>query len=89
MLNWNINVAYKRCKDLEKIVELRGNCKGARDFICLLYRQSLVHQNFSETESLQKTIELAYKMSDFEVDGFNEKYIERATEPVTRYYKNF
>lgn len=89
VLNWNINVAYKRSKDLEKLVELRGDCEGARDFICLIYRQSLLHQNFTEEESLERTIELAYKMQDFGYKGFDEKYIKRATEPATRYYKNF
>lgn len=89
VLNWSINVAYKRCRDLEKVVELRGNCEGARDFICLLYRQSLLHQNFSEKESLEKTIELAYKMQDFNHKGFDEKYIETVTKPTIRYYQNF
>ena len=89
VLNWNINVAYKRCRDLEKLVELRKDCEGARDFICLLYRQSLLHQNFSEDESLKETINLAYKMQDFGYKDFDEKYIERATKPTIRYYKNF
>lgn len=89
VLNWSINVAYKRCRDLEKVVELRGNCEGARDFICLLYRQSLLHQNFSEEESLEKTIELAYKMQDFGHKGFDERYIETVTKPTVRYYENF
>ena len=89
VLNWSINVAYKRCRDLEKLVELRGNCEGTRDFICLLYRHSLLHQNFGEEESLQETINLALKMQDFEHNGFDEKYIEKSTKPVTRYYKNF
>ena len=80
---------WKKCRDLEKLVELRGNCEGARDFICLIYRQSLLHQNFSETESLQETINLAYKMKDFGYKGFDEKYITRATEPTVRYYRNF
>ena len=82
-------MAWKKCRDLEKLVELRGNCEGARDFICLIYRQSLLHQNFSETESLQETINLAYKMKDFVYKGFDEKYITRATEPTVRYYRNF
>ena len=82
-------MAWKKCRDLEKLVELRGNCEGARDFICLIYRQSLLHQNFSETESLQETINLAYKMKDFGYKGFDEKYITRATEPTVRYYRNF
>jgi len=89
VLNWSINVAYKRCRDLEKLVELRGNCEGTRDFICLLYRHSLLHQNFSEEESLSETINLAYKMKDFGHKSFNEKYIETVTKPVVTYYKNF
>lgn len=89
VLNWSINVADKRCKDLEKLVKLRGECKGARDFICLLYRQSLLHRNFGEEESLKETIELAYQMKDFGYKGFDEKYIETVTKPTVRYYKNF
>lgn len=89
ILNWSINVAYKRCRDLEKLVEIRGNCQGTRDFICLLYRHSLLHQNFSEEESLEETIKLALKMKDFGYKGFDEKYIETVTKPVIRYYENF
>lgn len=89
VLNWSINVACNRCADLEKLVELRGECKGARDFICLLYRQSLLHRNFSEEESLKETIRLAYDMKDFGDEGFNEEYIEAVTKPTLRYYKNF
>ena len=89
VLNWSINVAYKRCRDLEKLVEIRGNCEGTRDFICLLYRHSLLHQNFSEEESLKETIKLAFKMQDFGYKNFDEKYIETVTKPVVRYYKNF
>lgn len=89
ILNWSINIANKRCKDLKKLVELRGDCEGARDFICLLYRQSLLHQNFSEKESLEETINLAHQMLDFGHKGFDEKYIETVTKPTLRYYKNF
>ena len=70
-------MAWKKCRDLEKLVELRGNCEGARDFICLIYRQSLLHQNFSETESLQETINLAYKMKDLLAQGLSSKEIMR------------
>ena len=89
VLNWSINIAYNRCRDLEKLVELRGNCEGTRDFICLLYRHSLLHQNFSEEESLEETINLALKMKDFGYKSFDEKYIETVTKPILRYYKNF
>lgn len=89
VLNWSMNVAYKRCRDLEKLVNLRGNCEGTRDFICLLYRHSLLHQNFSEEESLNETIKLALRMKDFGHKGFDEKYIETVTKPVVGYYKNF
>ena len=89
VLNWSINVAYNRCKDLEKLVELRGDCEGTRDFICLLYRHSLLHQNFSEEESLQATINLALKMKDFGHKSFDENYIEKATKPTIKYYRNF
>lgn len=89
VLNWSINVAYKRCKDLEKLVELRGACEGTRDYICLLYRHSLLHQNFGEEESLQETINLAMKMQDFGYKNFDEKYIETVTKPTLQYYKNF
>lgn len=89
VLNWSINVAYKRCRDLEKLVELRGDCKGNRDYICLLYRHSLLHQNFGEEESLQETIKLARKMQDFGYENFDEDYIKQATKPTVRYYQNF
>ena len=89
ILNWNINVAYKRCKDLETLVRLRGECAGARDFICLLYRQSLLHRNFTEEESLEETIRLAYRMKDYGYLGFDERYIETVTKPTIRYYGNF
>lgn len=89
VLNWSINVAYKRCRDLEKLVELRGNCEGTRDYMCLLYRHSLLHQNFSEEESLAETINFALKMTDFGYKSFDEKYIETVTKPVVRYYANF
>lgn len=89
VLNWSINVAYKRCRDLEKLVEMRGECEGSRDYICLLYRHSLLHQNFGEEESLKETINLAMRMSDFDYKNFDEKYIERATQPVVGYYDNF
>ncbi len=89
VLNWSINVATNRCKDIEKLVKLRGNCEGTRDIICLIYRQSLLHRNFTEEDSLEKTINLAYKMQDFGYKGFDEKYIARATEPTVRYYNNF
>lgn len=88
VLNWSINVAYKRCEDIKKLVELRGSCKGNRDYICLLFRYSLLHQNFGEEESLQETIKLAMTMKDFGED-FDEDYIEQATKPTVRYYQNF
>lgn len=89
VLNWSINVACNRCEDIKKLVQLRGNCEGTRDFICLLYRQSLLHRNFSEEESLQETINLAHEMLDFGCRGFDEKYIETVTKPTVRYYQNF
>lgn len=87
-----LTLNYNRALDLAKLVELRGDLEGSREYILFLYRLHLLYANIKPQEALELTLELNSKLtsplSDKEVIGAT-KSAETNAEVLSRLKSNY
>nr|WP_302661089.1 hypothetical protein [uncultured Clostridium sp.] len=70
-----LTLNYNRALDLERLVELRGNLEGSREYILFLYRLHLLYANIKPQEALELTLRLNSKLTS----PLSDKEVIRAT----------
>ena len=70
-----LTLNYNRALDLAKLVELRGDLEGAREYVLFLYRLHLLYANIKPQEALELTLELNSKLTS----PLSDKEVTRAT----------
>ena len=87
-----LTLNYNRALDLAKLVELRGDLEGSREYILFLYRLHLLYANIKPKEALELTLKLNSKLtsplSDKEVIGAT-KSAETNAEVLNRLKSNY
>ena len=87
-----LTLNYNRALDLARLVELRGDLEGSREYILFLYRLHLLYANIKPQEALELTLELNSKLtsplSDKEVIGAT-KSAETNAEVLNRLKSNY
>lgn len=70
-----LTLNYNKALDLARLVELRGDLEGSREYILFLYRLHLLYANIKPQKALELTLELNSKLTS----PLSDKEVIRAT----------